>query len=218
SPAEPFVSPFELSPTASAAAPVPVPVPAPAPAPALVPVPAQDERPPSAAPASSEAPPAAAFGARVAKNQVESSFAPPPPKNGWGGAALAFVVLGAAVGVGLYANGRDQGAVGRASASSSPSSAPPMGSVAASPPITVTDDLPAGAEVPPGYGFLEIATPEGARVRIDGSPVMGSGSVVGSAEAPGPHAVSVEQASRAWKLSIDVHPGKTTHVHVASPP
>ena len=49
-----------------------------------------------------------------------------------------------------------------------------------------------GADVPPGYGLVEVTAPAGARVRIDGA-IAGAGPATSLVAAPGYHEVRVEQ-------------------------
>jgi CheY-like chemotaxis protein len=86
-----------------------------------------------------------------------------------------------------------------------------------SPPASADDDLPPGAEVPPGFGLLEVRAPTGAVVRIDGA-VSGSGPFVTNVMAPGYHEVRIEQAGRESAHVIEVRRGKTTRVGSPSPP
>jgi hypothetical protein len=79
------------------------------------------------------------------------------------------------------------------------------------------DDLPPGAEVPAGYGLLEITAPAGARVRIDGA-IVGAGPAISSVAAPGYHEVRIESGGRENKSVIEVHAGKTARVQATLAP
>lgn len=138
--------------------------------------------------------------------------------------ALTLVVLGCAVAAGLYL-GRDASDTPSTTPVSPTNGAAPSEPTRSSAPIAPTansaidtDELPAGAEVPAGYGFLEVRAPPEARVRIDGL-VVGSGPVAGSALSPGYHEVIVEQRGRATSRQVaEVRAAKTTRVRVVSLP
>jgi hypothetical protein len=93
-----------------------------------------------------------------------------------------------------------------ASASAGASSAQPAG-----------DDLPPGAEVPPGYGMITVTAPAGARVRVDGA-IAGKGPSVMAVAAPGYHDVRVENAGRETKSVVEVRSGKVARVESADQP
>jgi DNA-binding response OmpR family regulator len=80
-----------------------------------------------------------------------------------------------------------------------------------------TDDIPPGAEVPAGYGLIQVVSPAGARVRIDGA-IVGRGPLTSSVAAPGYHEVRVEAGGKEAKNVIEVHAGKTAHVGFPPPP
>ena len=84
-------------------------------------------------------------------------------------------------------------------------------------PTSLSDDLPPGAEVPPGYGLVEVTAPAGSRVRIDGA-IGGAGPLASLVAAPGYHEVRVEQDGHDTKQVIEVRAGKTTRVKPAPPP
>ncbi len=80
-----------------------------------------------------------------------------------------------------------------------------------------SDDLPPGAEVPPGYGLIAVTAPAGARVRIDGA-IVGKGPAASGVAAPGYHEVRVESGGRESKSVIEVRGGKTARVDSPLPP
>ena len=79
------------------------------------------------------------------------------------------------------------------------------------------EDLPPGAEVPAGYGLLEVHAPENATVRIDGA-VAGLGPFVARTAAPGSHEVRVDRGGLESTQVIEVHKGKATRVRSPLPP
>jgi hypothetical protein len=79
-----------------------------------------------------------------------------------------------------------------------------------------TDDVPLGAEVPAGYGLVEVLAPAAAHIRIDGV-LAGAGPVVSSVAAPGYHEVRVERGDRESKQVIEVRAGKVTRVSSPRP-
>jgi CheY-like chemotaxis protein len=78
------------------------------------------------------------------------------------------------------------------------------------------EDLPPGAEVPAGYGLLEVHAPENATVRVDGT-VAGSGPFVARITAPGSHEVRVDRGGLESTQVIEVHKGKATRVRSTLP-
>jgi CheY-like chemotaxis protein len=90
----------------------------------------------------------------------------------------------------------------------------PLLSAPPAPTSSPDDDLPPGAEVPPGFGLLEVRAPARAVVRIDGT-VAGSGPFVANVAAPGYHEVGVEQGGHQSKDIIEVRTGKATRVRSA---
>jgi CheY-like chemotaxis protein len=100
-----------------------------------------------------------------------------------------------------------------ASAPTSPSAAAsaPSASSASAAPSAAADDLPPGAEVPPGYGMIEITAPPGARVRIDGA-IVGKGPTTSGIAAPGYHDVRVESGGHESKSVVEVRAGKVARV------
>lgn len=149
----------------------------------------------------------------------------------WPGLLLAFGVLGAAVATVLYVSQGDSGSAARPPVPSAVAVPPlppsathaaasgivPASAPSTSPVVAEIGDLPPGAEVPTGYGLLEIAAPPGARIRVDGA-LIGNGGDVRTALPPGAHEVAVEMGGRESRESIDVHAGKATHARVAPPP
>jgi hypothetical protein len=95
--------------------------------------------------------------------------------------------------------------------------APSVATATASPVSIATTDLPPGAEVPPGYGYLEVTAPAGARIRVDGT-LVGSGPTAGTPSAPGHHEVRVEQAGHDSVQTVEVVSGKASRLRSASPP
>jgi len=73
------------------------------------------------------------------------------------------------------------------------------------------DALPPGAEVPPGFGLIEVSAPPGALVRIDGA-IAGAGPAASLVAAPGTHEVRVELDGHDTQEVIEVRPGKTARV------
>src|SRR4029077_175285 len=83
-------------------------------------------------------------------------------------------------------------------------------------PSSSADDLPAGAEVAPGFGLVQVRTAPRAVVRIDGA-VAGSGPFVASVAKPGYDEVRMEQGGRTSTHVIQVRAGKATQVQSAPP-
>jgi CheY-like chemotaxis protein len=94
-----------------------------------------------------------------------------------------------------------------------PTSPPALTAVASSPPASMDpgDDLPPEAEVPPGFGLIEVHAPAGTAVRIDGA-IAGVGPAASLVAAPGSHEVRVELDGHSTPEVIEVRPGKTTRV------
>ncbi|HEY8042400.1 MAG TPA: response regulator [Polyangiaceae bacterium] len=157
--------------------------------------------------------------------QPALATAPPAAKRSPWAFVLAFAVLGTAVGAAVHLTGgtsRDDGTQSTARAltpapldPSTAAAAPgPSASAAPSASNGTASDLPPGAEVPPGFGLIDVAAPAGARVRIDGV-IAGVGAVTAVA-APGYHEVRLEQdGGRDAKQVVEVSPGKTTRVRSA---
>jgi hypothetical protein len=76
------------------------------------------------------------------------------------------------------------------------------------------DDLPPGAEVPSGFGLLEVEAPPRTAVRVDGV-IAGSGPFVASVARPGYHEVRVGDSGHDTKHVVEVRAGKRTHVRAA---
>jgi CheY-like chemotaxis protein len=155
---------------------------------------------------------------------------PSKAKSPWPGLVLAFAVLGVAVATVLYVSEGDQETSERrgepsAAVALPPSpTAPPTGRPAATAPslpslpllTAVFDDIPPGAEVPAGYGLLEVTAPAGARIHVDGA-LVGGGSEVRTALPPGSHEVAIDFAGRESKQSFEVRAGKSTRARTAAP-
>jgi CheY-like chemotaxis protein len=107
-------------------------------------------------------------------------------------------------------------------AAASTSAAPPIsasGPALSAPPAAApsSDDIPPGAEVPPGYGMISVTAPAGARVRVDGA-IAGKGPSVTTVAAPGYHDVRVENAGHETKSVVEVRSGKVARVESADQP
>ncbi len=167
-------------------------------------------------------------GARATEPPAEMSLRPAaqasmfPERTRRGGVVPVLGLLGCALAaVLLWAHEEERAPAKRAEVE------PPAPSVAANPAPSVTavaavsakadDDLPPGAEVPAGFGLLEITAPSRAVVRIDGT-VAGSGPFVANVTAPGYHEVQVEQAGHESKHVVEVRVAKTTRVRLLSLP
>jgi DNA-binding response OmpR family regulator len=106
-----------------------------------------------------------------------------------------------------------------ATSTASPSAAPSASAATSAAPSAsaASDDLPPGAEVPPGYGMIEVAAPAGARVRIDGA-IVGKGPAASGMAAPGYHDVRVESAGHESKSVVEVRAGKVARVESSQLP
>jgi DNA-binding response OmpR family regulator len=91
--------------------------------------------------------------------------------------------------------------------------APTPAPSAATPALPSGDELPQGADVPPGYGLLDIAVPQGVAVQIDGRVVTPPTPVP-----PGHHQVRVEVNGRAQEYGVDVRAGHVTHARPPTAP
>jgi hypothetical protein len=127
---------------------------------------------------------------------------------------LAFALLVGAVAAVLRVSGGESEAPARPRAPEQVVSAapppPPVVPAPAQPPPSAADELPPGADVPAGYGLLDIAIPQGAAVQIDGRVATPPTAVP-----PGHHEVHVEVNGRAQEFGADVRVGHVTH---ARPP
>jgi hypothetical protein len=104
-----------------------------------------------------------------------------------------------------------------ASAAPEPSSRGANG--AAAPPSSSSDDVPAGAEVPAGYGLIVVTAPAGARVRLDGALLGGAGPIASAVAAPGYHDVRVEQDQQKEVVqAVEVRAGKVVRAGSAASP
>jgi CheY-like chemotaxis protein len=142
---------------------------------------------------------------------------PAPKRRPWAFVA-AFAILGVSIGAVVRMNGNEERADGPTVRIVPVSAAPATASVApvahpSAPPFDPSD-LPPGAEVPPGFGLVEVATTAGSRVRIDGA-VAGTGPIVDIVAAPGFHEVRIDQDSGDDKQVVEVRAGKTTRVRSA---
>ncbi len=85
-------------------------------------------------------------------------------------------------------------------------------------PTTPPDELPAGAEVPSGYGLIIVTAPSGARVRLDGA-IAGAGPLATGVAAPGFHDVRVEQdEGKDLVQVVEVRAGKAVRLGRAQSP
>jgi DNA-binding response OmpR family regulator len=139
------------------------------------------------------------------------------------GVVIAFAVLCVVAGTVFYAASVDPEALWHPqrtpTATIAASSSPILTAVTPvplAPAASLGDEPPPGAEMVPGFGFLEALVPAGARVQVDDAAV-GVGPRTGSALAPGYHELTVEQAGRKSTQVVEVRTGKTTRVRVALP-
>jgi hypothetical protein len=161
---------------------------------------------------------------RAAPPTVEPAPEPPVPKRSAWPLIAAFAGLGLAVGVVVQMRTGDPPVATQPTTTAPPTAPPPPSAIATatvSAPLpsatNLSDDLPPGAEVPPGYGLVEVTAPTGSRVRIDGA-ITGGGPLASLVAAPGYHEVRVEQDGHDTKQVIEVRAGKTTRVKSAPPP
>jgi hypothetical protein len=184
--------------------------------------------PPAARTTEPEASAQAAPQATALDTRRAGTAAAQPKRKGSGLLLLGFALLAGAVGIVVRATGNsDASAVVAAEttppathpalAPPAPASAAPVALAVQAPASMTGDDLPPGAEVPAGYGLLEITAPAGARVRIDGA-IVGAGPAISSVAAPGYHEVRIESGGRENKSVIDVHAGKTARVQATLAP
>jgi DNA-binding response OmpR family regulator len=190
-------------------------------APVFTPVPPRDAERPSPAP---DATPA-----RGTRRSAAPAATPPPRRPG--GMLPVLAVLGVALSAVLYwayAYQAHQGSRSPAgsgepeqpaessgpAASAEPGvtgSASPAPSASAPRAAPADDDLPPGAEVPAGFGLLEVRAPARAVVRVDGA-YAGTGPFVAIVAAPGSHEVRIEQGGQESRHVIEVRIGKTARV------
>lgn len=184
------------------------------------------------------APPSANAGDEASRNARPDlrDAGQPPRARSVGALVLTVVVLGGALAAGLYLARSPEtpsappgasvsptmGAAPLVSVPPAPEAPPPRRPAVPSDPLAATridtDDLPPGAEVPAGYGYIEVRVPADSRVRVDGASI-GVGPIAGNALSPGYHEVAVEQRGRTISRQVtEVRAGKTTRVRVASPP
>jgi hypothetical protein len=147
----------------------------------------------------------------------------PVQRKRWG-LLLPVGLVGVAVAAALRWGGDEQ-APARAPSEVSPVSVTPSSTSSTSastetvstPPPSASDDLPPGAEVPPGFGLVEVRAPARAVVRVDGK-AAGSGPFVAAVAAPGYHEVRIAQGARESTHVIEVRAGKVAHVGSAPVP
>jgi hypothetical protein len=161
---------------------------------------------------------------RTAPPEVQPAEEPALPRRSAWLFVAAFAGLGLAVGAVLQMRGADGPEATLSQASATPAVLPPTSAIetatASAPAATAAssgDDLPPGAEVPPGLGLVEVTATAGSRVRIDGA-IAGAGPVTSLVAAPGYHEVRVEQDGHDTKQVIEVRAGKTTRVKSAPAP
>jgi hypothetical protein len=134
---------------------------------------------------------------------------------------LALALLGIAIGAFLHLKGNDAPQPGPTPSTkpptTAPSALPPAPSTVATGAPSANDDAPSVADVPEGFGVIEVSAPAGARVRIDGA-IAGTGPSTTLVAAPGYHEVRVEQDAGATKQVVEVRSGKTTRVTSATAP
>ncbi|HEX8791658.1 MAG TPA: response regulator [Polyangiaceae bacterium] len=217
---------------------LPLPLPAAAPK-------APSSPPPAPAPALAAAPapttaraPAPALKPAVAA-QAPATTPAPRRRIRWS-VVLAFLMLGFAAGAVIHATHPEEptteptavaiGASGSpindkpsASAATMPTSpsasasSPPSTSASAEPSASsANDDIPPGAEVPAGYGLVEVRAAAGTRLRIDGA-FAANGPTASLVAAPGYHEVRAERDGRTTKHVVEVRPGKVTRVDFLVP-
>jgi hypothetical protein len=153
---------------------------------------------------------------------------PPEPPKSRGAlvvAVLAFLLLGGVVAAVLRMSTptveapatRTTPAMTAAPLPSPPTTAATTATTPPAAPSAASDDIAPGANVPSGFGVLEIAAPAGARVRVDGAEA-GTGPLASRVLRAGYHQVRVDQGGRTSQYVVEVRPGKTTHVKSASLP
>ena len=164
--------------------------------------------------------------ARPTPPEVHPEASPPVPRrSAWPFIAVALLGLAVAAVSQMRSNVPPEPTMPTAIATAT--TLPPTSAIAtvtasapaptATSPTSLSDDLPPGAEVPPGYGLVEVTAPAGSRVRIDGA-IGGAGPLASLVAAPGYHEVRVEQDGHDTKQVIEVRAGKTTRVKPAPPP
>jgi DNA-binding response OmpR family regulator len=210
-PALPSIPPDAVVPAASASEDIPAALPDVTPVESLATV----------APAKEEAPkdlPEPSAPIATADPTPPARFVRPSRRKVWPLAAIGL--LGGAVVAVLRIAGEKQEPPARATsgvpatAESTAAAAEAPSSVASASSSNATDDLPLGAEVPAGFGLIEVRSPPRAVVRVDGK-VAGSGTFVASVAKPGYHDVRVEQGGRSSTHVIEVRVGKVTQVRSA---
>jgi len=140
----------------------------------------------------------------------------------WGPVA-AFVLLAAGAAAAIYFTGTgiDSSPPAPSSTAAAPSSTvvarPSAAAPAPAPAHADSDELPAGVQIPPGAGYLEVSAPTGANVRVDGV-WAGAGPVASRVVAAGYHEVVVETGGRESKQVVEVRAAKATRVRSAAAP
>lgn len=186
------------------------------------------------------APPSAATKPQAAKPSTARVEKPRRKRKGTtaGLVLLVLAALAAAAGLGLRSLGEPEAPPVVATETAGPmppphpaaasastaaaTEAPPAPSAAApgasaAPVSPASDELPPGAEVPPGFGLIEIAAPAGARIRVDGA-ILGKGPSASSVAAPGYHDVRVESGGHEGKSVVEVRAGKVARVELTQLP
>ncbi|HTQ44539.1 MAG TPA: response regulator [Polyangiaceae bacterium] len=217
--------------------PLPIPRPAPKPAPPPLPTPARQtaaKAPPAAAKAPAAAPAAPrrrirwgvvlaflllGFAVGAVINATHPEEAAPGPSAVSIGASGSPIVEKPSASAALMPTAPASSSVAvpvspsaSASVSASASTAPGAPSASSS----VGDDIPLGAEVPAGYGLVEVHAAPGSRLRIDGA-VVANGPSASLVAAPGYHEVRAERDGRTTKHVVEVRAGKITRVDFLAP-
>jgi DNA-binding response OmpR family regulator len=152
-----------------------------------------------------------------APEAAPTSGAPARAWLGWALVAGAVAVIG---GVAL-STGHPPPPAATTPPESQPAPAPPSATPAPGPsapaPGESFGDLPPGADVPAGFGRIDISAPAGARIRVDGA-IAGTGPALSAVAAPGYHEVRVEGDGKESRTVLEVRAGKTTRVDSAATP
>lgn len=196
----------------------------------------------AAAPGAAAAAAAARAAAPAPAPTSAAAAAPAPRRRIRWSVVLSFLALGFAAGAVIHATHPEEaqtepsavaiGASGSpivdkpsASAALMPTAPPPVTSVVTVPSASAsaapsasspTDDIPPGAEVPAGYGLVEVRAAPGTRLRIDGA-LAANGASASLVAAPGYHEVRAEKDGRTTKHVIEVRAGKVTRVDFLVP-
>jgi DNA-binding response OmpR family regulator len=97
---------------------------------------------------------------------------------------------------------------------STPSPTPVASAAVANAVPSVGEDLPPGAEVPLGFGMIDVGSLDGSVVLLDGKPA-GSGALVSS---PGHHELRVRLGGSELTQVVEVRAGKVTRLRSTSSP